>query len=159
MADRGEEQRYAAEYERFNAMADSLAAKLESSPEDPGGWHMLGRSYRVLERIDDSVEALARAYELDPRHENVGLDYAEALLIAKDGVADASLREPLEQVLTEDAANPKARFYYGLALAASPGETDKALATWRALEADTPADAPWLPDLRQRIEALERQAG
>jgi cytochrome c-type biogenesis protein CcmH len=34
------------------------------------------------------------------------------------------------------------------------GEPDKALAAWQALAADAPADAPWLPKLRDEIARL-----
>lgn len=40
-------------------MVASLAAKLAKDPENPAGWAMLGRSYTVMARYDDAVNAYA----------------------------------------------------------------------------------------------------
>jgi cytochrome c-type biogenesis protein CcmH len=41
-------------------MVASLAAKLAKDPDNPSGWAMLGRSYTVMGRYDDAVQAYAR---------------------------------------------------------------------------------------------------
>jgi cytochrome c-type biogenesis protein CcmH len=40
-------------------MVESLAAKLAKDPDNPSGWAMLGRSYTVMARYDDAVDAYA----------------------------------------------------------------------------------------------------
>jgi cytochrome c-type biogenesis protein CcmH len=52
----------------------------------------------------------------------------------------------------------RARFYAGLAML-QRGEEQGALDAWVRLMEDAPADAPWLPDLRQRTAALAQQLG
>lgn len=41
-------------------MVATLAAKLEAHPDNPEGWAMLGRSYKVMGRFDEAVAAFAR---------------------------------------------------------------------------------------------------
>lgn len=53
---------------------------------------------------------------------------------------------------------PGPRFFYGLALARS-GDRAGALATWRTLLLDAPADAEWRPLVEQGIAVLEGQPG
>src|SRR5690606_6039406 len=52
----------------------------------------------------------------------------------------------------------RARFYRGLALL-QRGEQQDALDVWVGLIEGAPADAPWLPDLRQRAAALAGELG
>jgi cytochrome c-type biogenesis protein CcmH len=62
------------------------------------------------------------------------------------------------QALAKDPDNPQARFYLGLAQA-QIGAFEKAVAIWRDLETSSPANAPWLPTLRQHIADVARQGG
>jgi cytochrome c-type biogenesis protein CcmH len=63
-----------------------------------------------------------------------------------------------EQVVKADASEPRARFYLGLA-EAQAGRTREALAMWRSLELDSPADAAWLPAVRDMIASVAGEAG
>jgi cytochrome c-type biogenesis protein CcmH len=73
-------------------------------------------------------------------------------------VVTEKAREALGRALELDPANPRARFYQGLALL-QRGERRPALEAWAALIADTPADAPYLPVLRERVTALAEDLG
>lgn len=48
-------------------MVASLAARMESEPGNVGGWIMLMRSYRTLERMDDARSAYRRALAANPQ--------------------------------------------------------------------------------------------
>lgn len=52
---------------------------------------------------------------------------------------------------------PAPRFFYGLALARS-GDREGALAQWREILADAPADAEWKPLVEQGVAALSNPA-
>ncbi|MCY4153015.1 MAG: c-type cytochrome biogenesis protein CcmI [Aestuariivita sp.] len=48
----------------IEGMVDGLAVRLSEFPNDPDGWTMLIRSYRMMGRVDDAEAALARARDL-----------------------------------------------------------------------------------------------
>jgi cytochrome c-type biogenesis protein CcmH/NrfG len=61
-----------------STMIERLAARLESKPEDIGGWRMLGWSYFNTARYKEAAIAYGRAVELDPSSPELKLSYGEA---------------------------------------------------------------------------------
>jgi cytochrome c-type biogenesis protein CcmH len=78
----------------------------------------------------------------------------EALTMEADGVVTQPAVEAFGRALAANQGDPRAAFYLGLH-EQQAGDTQAALARWRALEAQSPPDAPWLPTLRAEI----RKAG
>jgi cytochrome c-type biogenesis protein CcmH len=78
----------------------------------------------------------------------------EALTMEADGVVTRPAVEAFTRALKLQPADPRAAFYLGLHEQQS-GDSPAALKRWRALEAQSPPDAPWLPTLRAEI----RKAG
>ena len=79
-------------------------------------------------------------------------------MLASGGKVDDRARQAFEIVLRADARAPQARFYVGLAKAQA-GDVKAALTDWKALAADTPADAPYLPMIQARIAEAEKASG
>jgi cytochrome c-type biogenesis protein CcmH/NrfG len=61
-----------------STMADRLAARLKSAPEDGKGWRTLGWSYYHIGRYKEATAAYAKAVELDPNSFELKLEYDEA---------------------------------------------------------------------------------
>lgn len=61
-----------------NTMADRLAARLKTTPEDGKGWRTLGWSYYHIGRYKEATAAYAKAVELDPNSFELKLEYDEA---------------------------------------------------------------------------------
>jgi cytochrome c-type biogenesis protein CcmH len=59
----------------------------------------------------------------------------------------------LLRALAEAPGEPKLRFLLGV-IEAEAGHPDRARATWRALLADSPPDAPWRALVERRLGAL-----
>jgi cytochrome c-type biogenesis protein CcmH len=78
--------------------------------------------------------------------------------MADAGTVGPEARAAFERALELDPANPGARFYSALAML-QRGDRQAALDAWIALIADTPADAPWLADLRSQAAALADDLG
>jgi cytochrome c-type biogenesis protein CcmH len=89
--------------------------------------------------------------ESAPRHADLG----EALSIQANGVVTAEAKQEFERAAKLDENDARAQFYLGLA-AEQDGRASDAAQIWRAMIAKAPADAPWLPTVR---EALERVGG
>lgn len=63
------------------AMVDKLAERLKQDPSDGEGWAMLARSYSVMERNTEALDAYARAVALRKDDPSLLVDYADALAV------------------------------------------------------------------------------
>jgi cytochrome c-type biogenesis protein CcmH len=68
---------------QVEAMVERLAAKLRENPEDTEGWKMLGRSYAVLGRFADAVDAYSKAVLRAPKDAQLLADFADALAMTR----------------------------------------------------------------------------
>src|SRR5262245_6521431 len=143
----------------MTALVEKLAAHLQQAPNNVEGWKLLGRSYGALDRPSDAANAYARALDLTPTDMELAADFAEALAhAAAGGVIPEKARDLFAQANRADPAAPKPRYYLALAKGQA-GQVLEALAMLKSLEIDSPADAPWLPSVRARIEAIAKTAG
>ena len=84
--------------------------------------------------------------------------YGEMLVLSSNNVVTAPAVEAFRKALVGDPQNLAARFYLA-AYDAQEGRSKEAVEGWRKLEANSPADAPWRPALRERIETTAKEAG
>ncbi|MSP88683.1 MAG: c-type cytochrome biogenesis protein CcmI [Alphaproteobacteria bacterium] len=136
-------------------MVERLRTRLQTEPGDIEGWMMLGRSYRVMGRLPESAEAYREAAQRSDGDPAALSAYGEALIYASDGVVTPPAQAAFSETLRKQAGDPRARFYLALARVQA-GDVAGGLADWRALDADSPADAPWLTTLRERIAEATR---
>lgn len=139
-------------------MIGRLAARLQQNPIDSQGWRTLGWSYLNIGRFSEASDAYAKAIELNPNDAEIRGARIEALVRSAGGVVTADTRNAIEDTLKRDPGNGRARFYKGLA---SEQEGDKitALTAWRELLRDADPNEMWVPDLKNRISALEGDPG
>jgi cytochrome c-type biogenesis protein CcmH len=142
-------------------MADAvqkLTARLQTHPDDLNGWLLLARSEIDLSRYQDAVNAYRRAAELSKQRPDVVGDWAEAQVLAAGGKVTAEAKQGFETALADKDSAPRSRYYLALAKMQA-GDAKGALQDWVDLEADSPADAEWLPLLRRRIADAATAAG
>lgn len=128
-------------------VVESLAARLESTPDDKEGWKMLGRSYMNLGDFGAAVGAFERAVSL----ENSGnaqtlVALAESLLARDASRIEGRTAALFESALALEPNNPQALFYGGIA-ALNRGEQDVAANRWEILLGLNPP-----PEIRQVLE-------
>ncbi|MGO7588246.1 c-type cytochrome biogenesis protein CcmI [Rhizobium leguminosarum] len=123
---------------------------LAVNPDDGKGWDVLAPIYFRTMRVNDAQVAYRNAIRLlGPSP--VRLDgLAETLMAASDGVVTEVARQVLEQSLTLEPDNPRARFYIALSMEQA-GRPDEARQAFEALAKQSPSDAPWLPLVNQHI--------
>jgi cytochrome c-type biogenesis protein CcmH len=117
---------------------------------------LLARSYQQLERHREAVGALERAVKVSGRDPQYLAALGEARIIAAGGTVPPQARAEFEEVLKADPKNPRSRFYVALA-EAQAGNLQPALDRLVAMARETPADAPYLPMLRERIGSLAQE--
>ena len=74
--------------EQVVAMVDQLAERMKSQPDNAEGWLMLGRSYVALGKHADAVAAYRKASALRPSDANLLADFAYALAMANQRLAN-----------------------------------------------------------------------
>lgn len=125
---------HAMEAKQFEAMAERLAERLKSRPDDAEGWTMLSRSYAVLGQFDKAVTAYQRVVKLRPDDAQVHADYADALAMANGRKLDGEPEKLLRRALELDPDNAKALSLLGT-LAFDRGDAAAAAGHWeRALK-------------------------
>lgn len=128
------------------AMVGKLERHLAEQPDDQQGWIMLGRSYGVMQHVDDSIRAYRKAMALGTNADaTIGL--AEALSVQEGGEIPPEANELFEQALKLAPDNPKALFYGGYA-ALLRGDRAAARERWTGLKALHPP-----PQIEQLLDA------
>lgn len=138
-------------------MVDELAKRLALEPRNTEGWLMLARSYRSLDRLADSVNAYRQALN-NGADAQARSEMGEVIVILADGNVAPAAREAFQKTLEENPADPRARYYLGLARMQA-GDAEGALERWQALRAESPADAPWLDLLNRQIVGAAAELG
>lgn len=146
----------AGERQHMEQSAASLAQKLAANPNDLDGWRLLARTYGMLRNHGAEAEAYARAVALAPEDPALLGGQAEALTNAAGGIVTPQALGLFGQALERDPTDPRARYFLALARQQA-GDLRGALARWQDLMKDSPADAPWVPHVRQDITNVARQ--
>jgi len=133
-----------------------LARRLDQSPDDPAGWRLLAQSYQRLGRFDQAVDAWRRAVSVTDGALWATGGLSEALVLAGDGRIPPESVRGFNSILAEQPNDPRANFYIAEA-EAQAGQFEAALKRWQELVANSPADAPWLPQVRIGIVAMAEQ--
>lgn len=125
---------HAMETQQFEAMAERLAERLKSKPDDAEGWTMLSRSYAVLGQFDKAVAAYQHVIKLRPDDAQVFADYADAMAMANGRKLEGEPEKLLKRALELDPDNAKALSLAGT-LAFDRGDAALAARHWeRALQ-------------------------
>jgi cytochrome c-type biogenesis protein CcmH len=139
-------------------LISGLEQKMQSTPDDPEGWRMLGWSYFQTGRYADAVKAYGRAIALKPDGEGYQSAYGEALVQEAGGQVTPAAAAAFEKAAAQDGADARARYFLAVRKA-EQGDRKGAIEDMLKLVADSPADAPWLPQLRQAILQTAQAAG
>ena len=142
----------------MSRLADQLAEKLKTRPDDAAGWSLLGRTYMEAGRYAEGAEALVRAAKLSPKDPDAAVAAGEALIYAAEGMVTPAARAAFDGALALDPKHPGARFYLALG-AFQEGDKKRAYDMWVALGRDTPADAPYLPQIQEQVNTVAAELG
>lgn len=139
---------------QIEAMVQSLAQRMKSTPDDAEGWGMLGRSYFVLKRYAQSAEAYARANALmKPQDPDLLISEGGARALATGGDLSGRPRELFEAALAASPDHPRGLWFAGQA-AYQAAEFNVAQEFWeRLLRQELPED------LRAEVESHVRDLG
>jgi cytochrome c-type biogenesis protein CcmH len=142
----------------IEGMVAGLAARLEDSPDDREGWLRLARSYKVLGRPDEQINALFRAAELDKSDIAVLIKLSEVILQSGESEQHAQrIGKLFEQNEVRDKprfqAHPQWLFFRGH-FALSENNIPLARESWSKLLAGLPPDSELANLLTEKLATL-----
>jgi cytochrome c-type biogenesis protein CcmH len=135
-------------------MVAQVEAHLEKNPTDGRGWTVLAPVLARLGRFEDSVRAYRNAIAYAGDSAERRADLGEALAGAAGGVVTAEAKAEFERAVAQNAEDPKANYFLGLA-AEQDGRQADAAGIWRGMLAKAPADAPWRPLLQAALARVD----
>lgn len=133
-----------------------VEARLREHPEDGDGWDVIAPVYYKLERFRDAANAYAHAARLKGETVRRLAGLAESTVLAADGIVTEQARAAYDKILRLEPGRPEPRFWLALAKE-QDGKLEPALADYRALLADSAADAPWRAAIESRITDVSRR--
>jgi cytochrome c-type biogenesis protein CcmH len=135
------------------AMVARVEAHLAQNPDDPQGWAVLAPIYMRLGRYGDAADAYRRILTLGEPTAETRENFGEALVADGQGLVSAEAQAAFEAAVAAEPDRLKARFYLALGLKQA-GRNDAALAEYDEIIRRSPADAPWLTDVRSNRSAV-----
>jgi cytochrome c-type biogenesis protein CcmH len=141
------------------ALIAKVERQLREHPEDGQGWDVIAPVYFKFGRFREAADAYAKAARLQGETVRRLAGFAEATVLAADGIVGEEARVAFEKVLNLEPTLPEPRFWLALAKE-QDGKLAEALADYRALLGQAPAGAPWRETVAGRLaEVSSRLAG
>jgi cytochrome c-type biogenesis protein CcmH len=135
------------------AAIPEIETRLKADPNDGRGFQIVAPIYLRMGRFQDAASAYRAALRLLGENAQERASLGQALTMAADGVVTAEARAAIDQALADDPKQPVARFFHAVAVE-QDGDKDRARQLLEALEADTPAGAPWMDAVRRHLDRL-----
>lgn len=127
----------------------SLEDYVESYPEAPRAWQLLGQAYRSQEQFGDAFSAFQRARDASNTADaTLTARQAEALFLANGRNFSSSVKRLIDEALETDGRNPLALLLAGHA-AMSEGRNEDAIGHWTTLR-------EIMPDGDRRRQQVDR---
>lgn len=131
-----------------------IEARLASDPKDGRGWAVLAPVYMRMGRFDDAVRAYEMANRILGETPERLSDLGEAMAAAGNGAISPEARGVFERATSLDPGAAKPRFYLARA-AELAGDVPGAVERLTRMAEGAPADAPWLPLVRENLARLK----
>ena len=146
------------ETDQMASMTDRLAQRLKDQPQDAEGWAMLARSYSVLGRHPEALQAYEKATALGKDDANLLADYADSMAMKNNRVLAGEPLKLVERALKLEPHNLKA-----LSMAGSEAferqDYAKAAHYWQQVVQFGPADSPMVQQIAPSLERAKQLAG
>ncbi len=142
----------------INELVAKVEAQLRETPEDGRGWDAISPVYLRLQRFDDAARAYAQAIRLQGESTRRLRGFAEATVMANNGIIVEPAREAYARLLELEPKNYEARFWLAMA-DEQEGKLEEAENGYRAVLADAPEEAPWKHVVDARLKQLASLRG
>lgn len=139
-------------------MVAALAAKLEKNPENLQGWAMLGRSYKVMGRLEEAQKAFDKAGAVMESSPELMLEVIELSAELNRGRVEGRGADLLKRLLQAQPDNPQALLLAGTD-AYFRQDYPAALRHWERVLAQVPPDSEDARNLSAGIDKVRGLMG
>jgi cytochrome c-type biogenesis protein CcmH len=150
---RSPQERLALEKASVAQLVAQVEARLRQRPEDGKGWDVIAPVYLAQERYQEAAQAFARALRLLGESTKRLVGFAEATVLANNGVVTEEARQAYEKILQLEPGRREPRFWLALAKE-QDGDLAGAARDYEGLLAEAPAEAPWRGAVEERLRAV-----
>ena len=142
----------------IEGMVANLSARLQEQPDDGEGWQMLGRSYLVMAKFQDAVNAYRNARKYIGDDSQLLADYAEALILANNNNVTDEAANLIDLSLQANPDEPKALWMAGNA-SYERGDIIETLHYWEQLLNVLPPGSDESKSVKENINQVKQNAG
>jgi cytochrome c-type biogenesis protein CcmH len=139
-------------------MVDALAARLKANPDNPKGWAMLARSYKVMGKFAEAEEAFVKAGDLVNTEPDLLVDYADLLAVRANNNIEGKPLELVNKALALNPQHPMGLMMSGVA-AYRRSDFKLAVAQWEKLLAVLDPESPDAQQVEADIADARAKAG
>jgi cytochrome c-type biogenesis protein CcmH len=147
------QERLALEKASVAQLVAQVEARLRERPEDGKGWDVIAPVYLAQERYQEAAQAFAKAIRLLGESTKRLAGFAEATVLANNGVVSEEARQAYEKILRLEPGRLEPRFWLALAKE-QDGDLARAARDYESLLAEAPADAAWRGAVEERLRLV-----
>ena len=147
-----------AHQDQVGQMVDALAARLKANPDNPKGWAMLARSYKVMGKFAEAEEAFVKAGDLVNTEPDLLVDYADLLAVRANNNIEGKPLELVNKALALNPQHPMGLMMSGVA-AYRRSDFKLAVAQWEKLLTLLDPDSPDAQQVEADIADARTKAG
>lgn len=147
-----------AQNDQITQMVDGLAARLKANPDNPQGWAMLARSYKVMGRMQESAQAFANAADSVKADPDLLVEYADVLAVLADNNMEGKPLALVKQALVLNPQHPMGLMMSGVA-AYRRADFAGAVRQWEKLLTVLEPGSPDAQQVASDIARARSQAG
>lgn len=144
--------------QQIKQMIDTLAAKLKDNPDNPKGWAMLARSYKVVGRFEEAQQAFEKAGAIVKADPDLLVDYAELLGIQAGNNLEGKPQQMIDEALRLNPEHPMGLMMAGVA-AYQRADYPAAITRWETLLSLMPPDSPDAQQMQANIADARAKGG
>lgn len=142
------------EQNSIQALVAKVEERLRANPGDGRGWDVIAPVYMKSRRYQDAAEAYKNATRILGVSASRLSGYAEASILANNGIVSETANRAYEKALTLDPRLLKARFWLAMAKE-QDGRFGEAATAWREMLKHGSEDARWRPVVIERLRVAE----
>ncbi len=135
--------------------AEKASKELLENFGDVRAWLTLSDAFIRSGNTETAIAALQSALEAIPGNADLWVQMGIALVAHANGEVVPAARLAFDRASRLEPEHPAPGYFLGLAWLQA-GDAEQALETWRALRDRSPADAPWVPMLNEKIATGDR---
>jgi len=144
--------------QQIKQMVDTLAARLKDKPDNPKGWAMLARSYKIVGRFEEAQQAFEKAGAMVNADPDLLVDYAELLGILAGNKLEGRPQQMIDEALRLNPEHPTGLMMAGVA-AYQAANYPSAVTRWEKLLSLMPPDSPDAQQIQANISDARAKGG